>query len=177
MRSEVAEHRSLAFKLTLIAGGYVIAIVLGIAVVVVHAWLLPAEVIDQSGGMVAFGEMSLFVLAAGFASVVPTWFLLKLLADRAPRLLLSMLVVVAILGPSSWLLVILPEAVTHIFGLLVPLVAIPRIMAAPVVLVVGAIAMHLLSSPRSRAIIAGAMLLDIVPLALFAWHLARATGQ
>jgi hypothetical protein len=39
---------------------------------------------QPSPGMVDFGDMILFVLAAGFLGLAPTWFLLKLFAEKAP---------------------------------------------------------------------------------------------
>jgi hypothetical protein len=66
-------------KLALIAAGYGLSLGGGIAAVAVHELFIPD---DSSGGMVAFGDMILFVLVAGFLSLPPTWFLLKLCIDR-----------------------------------------------------------------------------------------------
>jgi len=47
--------------------------------------------------MVAFGDMILFVLAAGFFGLAPTWYLLKLSIEKAPRALLAALFLIACL--------------------------------------------------------------------------------
>jgi len=39
--------------------------------------------------MVAFGDMILFLFVAGFLSLAPTWFLLNLLVEKAPRAVLA----------------------------------------------------------------------------------------
>jgi hypothetical protein len=39
---------------------------------------MPADLALTSPGMVAFGDMVLFVLVTGFFSLASTWFLLKL---------------------------------------------------------------------------------------------------
>ena len=71
---------STAKRLGLIVGGYVFSVVAGVAAVAVHELLMPADA-AQSSGMAAFGGMILFVLVAGFFSLAPTWFLLKLLIN------------------------------------------------------------------------------------------------
>ena len=58
---------------------------------------------QTSPGMVAFGDMILFVLVTGFFSLAPTWFLLKLLVEKAPRALLATELLIAAMGPVSWL--------------------------------------------------------------------------
>jgi hypothetical protein len=68
-----------AKRLGLIALGYVLAIAGGCVVVALNELFMPAEISQTSGGMVVFGDMILFVLAAGALGLVPTWFLLKLL--------------------------------------------------------------------------------------------------
>lgn len=67
---------SMAKKLALIAMGYALSVAGGVGLVVVYELLIP---VDASGGMVAFGDMIIFVLGTGFFSLAPTWFLLKLL--------------------------------------------------------------------------------------------------
>jgi hypothetical protein len=135
--------------------------------------------------MVAFGDMILFVLAAGFFSLVPTWFLLKLFVDKAPRTLLAIELLVAALGPASWLAVkslaagpsppSLPEAVGQLLGLFVAFVAIPRMVFGPVFLVIEAATFVLLRGRVTRALLAVAMLMDLIPLSMFALHMMRAT--
>jgi hypothetical protein len=53
--------------------------------------------------MVVFGDMILFVLVAGFLSLAPTWFLLKLSVEKAPRTLLATELLIAAMGLVSWL--------------------------------------------------------------------------
>jgi len=92
---------STAKKLALIAAGYVLAVVGGLAAVAVNEWLMPEEIAQTSPGMVAFGDMILLVLVAGFLGLVPTWFLLKLLVEKAPRALLAVVLLIAAIGPAS----------------------------------------------------------------------------
>ena len=44
---------------------------------------MPADIAQGSPGMVAFGDMILFVLAAGIVGLIPTLFLLKLFVEKA----------------------------------------------------------------------------------------------
>src|ERR1035441_9884779 len=74
-----------AKKLALIAAGYALSVAGGVAAVAVNELRMPADIAQTSPGMVAFGDMILFVLAAGFFSLAPTWFLLKLSVEKAPR--------------------------------------------------------------------------------------------
>ncbi|MBV8823965.1 MAG: hypothetical protein JO220_03095 [Hyphomicrobiales bacterium] len=60
-------------KLASIAVGYVLSVVAGLAAAAVNELLMPADVAQGSPGMVAFGDMILFALVAGFFSLVPTW--------------------------------------------------------------------------------------------------------
>ena len=89
--------------LALIAAGYVLSVGGGLAAVAVNELFMPADVAQTSPGMVAFGDMILFVLVAGFLSLAPTWFLLKLLVEKAPRALLGTELLIAAMGPVSWL--------------------------------------------------------------------------
>ena len=89
-------------KLALIAAGYVVSVGAGFAAVTINEMRMPADVAQGSPGMVAFGDMILFVLVAGFFSLMPTWFLLKLSVEKAPRTLLAIMLLVAVLGPASW---------------------------------------------------------------------------
>jgi hypothetical protein len=57
-----------------------------IAAVAVNELFIPFDTKQSSGGMVAFGDMILFVLVTGFLSL-PTWFLLKLCIKKAARTL------------------------------------------------------------------------------------------
>lgn len=174
---------STARQLAWIAGGYVLAVVAGIGCVIIHELLTPAEISQSSGGMVAFGDMIVFVLVAGVVSLVPTWLLLKLTAEAAPRTLLGALVLIAATGPVSWLAVTSPfgaapmaaGSASALLGLAIVFGALPRIVAGPVVLMAEAAALVLLRARAARTVLAGAMLMDIVPLGLFVLHLTAAT--
>ena len=89
----------------MIAAGYVVAVGAGLAAVTINEMRMPADVAQGSPGMVAFGDMILFVLVAGFFSLMPTWFLLKLFIEKAPRTLLAFMLLVAVMGPVSWMAV------------------------------------------------------------------------
>jgi hypothetical protein len=171
-------------KLALIAVGYVLSVVAGVAAVALNELLMPADVAQSSSGMVAFGDMILFVLVAGFFSLVPTWCLLKLCAERVPRTLLAIVLLVAAIGPASWLAVThlgkpgagiphLPEAVTELLGLFIAFGAFPRIIFGPVLLLIEGAAFLLLRGRVTRALIATAMLMDLVPLGMFALNLGK----
>jgi len=175
---------STAKKLALIATGYVLCVGGGLAVVAVNELFMPADIAQGSPGMVAFGDMILFVLAAGFLGLAPTWFLLKLAFEKAPRALLATVLLVAAIGPASWLAVTYlaggasppnpPQATSELLGLLIAFGAIPRMVFGPVLLVIEG-AIFLLARERvTRALLAAAMLTDLVPLSMFALHLTRA---
>ena len=171
-------------QLALIAAGYALALVGGTAAGGLYDLLIPDDVQQQSGGMVAFADMVVFMLATGFLSLLPTFFLLKLGVEKIPRALLAAELLVAALGPVSWLAVRAmaagpdPQSRPHIFngvlGLLIAFGAIPRIVLGPVVLVIEAITFLLIRVRLARALLAAAMLLDLVPLGIFALHVAAA---
>lgn len=175
---------SRAKVLALIGLGYVASVAGGVAAVVVVDMLIRDDVKDASGGMVAFGEMIVFVLATGVLSLVPTWFLLKLCVATIPRALVAAELLIAATGPLSWLAVRdmatgaspqgLPQALVQLLGLLIPLVAMPRMAFGPVLLVTEAATFVLMRERSTRALLVGAMLMDLVPLAMFALHIAAA---
>jgi hypothetical protein len=176
---------STAKKLALIASGYALCVVAGIAAVTVNELRMPEDVAQGSPGMVAFGDMILFVLVTGFVGLVPTWFLLRLLIAKAPRALLVIALLVAALGPASWLAVThmargltppnVPEPVGALLGLFIAFVAIPRMVFGPVLLVIEAAAFFLVRARVMRALLVVAMLMDVVPLGMFSLHMLRAT--
>jgi hypothetical protein len=169
-------------QLALIAAGYALAVVGGVAAGVIYDSLIPDDIQQTSGGMVAFADMVVFMLGTGFLSLVPTLFLLKLCAERNPRALLVAELVIAVLGPISWLAVRalasgpnpsnLPRAVALMLGPLIAFGAIPRIVLGPVAIMIEAASLFLIRTRIARALLAGAMLLDLVPLVIFALHLA-----
>ena len=174
-------------SLALIAAGYVLSVGGGLAAVAVNELFMPADVAQTSPGMVAFGDMVLLVFVAGFLSLAPTWFLLKLAVEKAPRALLAAELLIAAMGPASWLAVIylagspgglglpnLPQAASQLLGLLIAFGAIPRMVFGPVLLVIEGATFLLVRERVARALLAAAMLMDVVPLSMFALHLARA---
>jgi hypothetical protein len=176
---------SAAKKLALIGTGYALSVVVGLAAVAVNELRMWADVGQTSDGMAAFGDMILFVLVAGFLGLAPTWFLLKLFVEKAPRALLATELLIAAIGPASWLAVTyladgpslpnLPQAVSQSLGLLIAFGAIPRMVFGPVLLVIEGATFLLARERVARALLAAAMLMDIIPLSMFALHLARAT--
>lgn len=175
---------STAKKLLLIAAGYALAIAGGLAAVAVNEAFMPAEISQSSGGMVAFGDMILFVLAAGFLSLAPTWFFLKLANEKAPRALLAAVLLLAAIGSLSWLTMVALASGTSdinptlplsgLLGPLVAFVAIPRMVFGPVMLVIEGATWLLARARVTRALLGAAMLMDVIPLSLFALHMARA---
>ena len=176
--------------LGLIATGYAFSVGGGITAVAINELRMSEDVAQSSPGMVAFGDMILFVVVAGFLSLVPTWFLLKLLLEKAPRALLAAELLIAAMGPVSWLAMTamavttpaggpsslpnLPQAATELLGLFIAFGAIPRMVLGPVLLVIEGVTFLLVRERFARALLAAAMLMDIVPLGIFALHLARA---
>jgi hypothetical protein len=174
---------SAAKKLALIAVGYALAVAGGYALAAVNEALIPADVSQASGGMVAFGDMIVLVLGAGLLSLVPTWFLLKLWAGKAPRALVAALLAIAVTGPVSWLAVAClaggpvphpPQAVFVLLGPLIAFGAIPRIVVGPVLLVIEGATFFLVKGRVMRGLVAAAMLMDLVPLGLYALRMASA---
>ena len=176
-------------SLALIAAGYALSVGAGLAAVAVNELFMPADVAQTSPGMVAFGDMVLFVLVTGFFSLAPTWFLLKLLVEKAPRALLATELLIAAMGPVSWLAMTAlavttpeggpslpnwPQEARELLGLLIALGAIPRIVLGPVLVVIEGVSFLLVRGRIARALLAAAMLMDLVPLGIFALHLARA---
>jgi hypothetical protein len=68
-----------------------------------------------------------------------------------------------------------PQAVSQLFGLLIAFVAIPRMVFGPVLLVIEGVTFLLVRGRVMRSLLAAAMLMDLVPLGLFALHIVRAT--
>ena len=170
-------------KLALIAAGYVVAVCGGLAAVAVNEWLMPEDISQTSGGMVAFGDMILFFLVTGLLGLVPTLFLLKLCADKAPRILVAAVFLLAAMGPLSWLALVNmargfdqpnhPPAVGQLLGLFIAFAAIPRMVFGPVLLVIEAVTFFLVRGRVARGLLVVAMLMDLIPLGMFALHMAR----
>ena len=177
---------STAKRLALIAAGYALSIAGGLAAVAINEVRISDDIKETSGGMVAFGDMVLFMLATGLLGLVPTWFLLMLLVEKAPRALVAVVLLVAAIGPASWLAVIYiasgasspnppREAIGALLGLFVAFGAIPRMVLGPVLLVIEGATFLLIRERVMRTLLGAAMLMDVIPLSLFALHMARAT--
>ena len=171
-------------KLALIAAAYALAVAGGIAAVGVNEMRIADDIKQSSGGMVAFGDMIVFVLAAGVLSLVPTWFLLKLCLERAPRILLIAELMIAALGPASWLAVAymvagaspqsLPHTLGEILGVFIAFVAIPRMVFGPVMLIIEGATFLLVRARLARTLVAAAMLMELLPMSIYALHFAAA---
>jgi hypothetical protein len=172
-------------KLALIAAGYGISVAAGVGAVALNELFMPEAIKQTSGGMVAFGDMVLLLLVAGILSVVPSFFLLKLLIDKIPRTLLAIELLIALIGPASWLSVMYigasprplnpPGIFAGILGVLIAFAAIPRIILGPVMVIIEAVTFLLARERLARTLLTTAMLMDIVPLSVFALHIAMAT--
>ena len=136
--------------------------------------------------MVAFGDMILFVLVVVIRRPGADLVLGEAVSiERAPRALLTIALLVAALGPASWLTVQhmaagivspnLPGPVGALLGPFIAFVAIPRMVFGPVLLVIEAVAFFLVRERITRALLVVAMLMDLVPLGMFALHMMRAT--
>jgi hypothetical protein len=98
--------------------------------------------------------------------------------------LFAIVFLVAAMGPVSWLTVRhmagglnppnVPEAIGALLGLFIAFVAIPRMVLGPVLLVIEAATFFLVHGRVTRALLAAAMLMDLVPLSMFALHMANA---
>jgi hypothetical protein len=173
-----------AKRLAWIALGYVLAVAGGCAAVAVNEFMMPADISQGSPGMVAFGDMILLVLVTGFLGLVPTFFLLKLAIEKAPRASLAVLVLLALAGPLSWLAMValahrgpgpyVPAAGGQFFGFLIAFVAIPRIVVGPVVVVAEGLAMLLIRQRTMCIVLAAAILMDLVPMGIYAARMASA---
>jgi hypothetical protein len=176
---------SVTKRLALIAAGYGLSLAGGIAAVFVNELRMPADIAQTSPGMVAFGDVILFLLITGLLGLVPTWFLLKLFMEKAPRTLLTAELVIALLGPASWLAVMylagrpgsslpnLPQLVWSLLGPLIAFCAIPRIILGPILLVIEGATFLMARGRAMRTLIPMAMLMDIVPIGIYALHMAR----
>jgi hypothetical protein len=69
----------------------------------------------------------------------------------------------------------MPVPVSQLLGLFIAFVGIPRMVFGPVLLVIEAATFFLVRERVTRALLVAAMLMDLVPLGLFAQHMMRAT--
>ena len=168
-------------RLAWIGAGYVVAILAGIGATALNELSMSEEASQGSPGMVAFGDMIVFVLAAGVVGLIPTLFLLKLFLEKAPRALITIELVLAALGPLSWIAVMWlvgvdpnhPVAAGQILGPFVAFIGIPRIILGPVLLVVEGLTFILVRGRAVRLLLVVAALMDVIPIALYAWHMSH----
>jgi len=169
-------------RLALIAAGYAASVSVGIAAVAINELRMSEDTLQGSSGMMAFGDMVLFVFVTGFLGLVPTCFLLKLFVEKAPRTLVIVELLVSAMGPASWLAVTSlvsssgpnsPQTIAQVLGPLIAFVAIPRMVLGPVFVVIEGVTFLLVRGRVTRALLAAAMLMDFVPLGLFALHMVR----
>jgi hypothetical protein len=66
------------------------------------------------------------------------------------------------------------QSASQLLGLLIAFGAIPRLVFGPVLLVIEGLTFLMIRGRAARALLAAAMLMDLVPLGLFALHLVRA---
>jgi hypothetical protein len=174
---------STAKRLAGIGAGYVFAIVAGSAAVALNELSMSEDAAQGSPGMVAFGDMIIFVLAAGVVGLIPTLFLLKLLVEQAPRALITVELVLAVLGPLCWLAVMWlaggppdashPRFIWQILGPFIAFIGIPRIVLGPVLLVIEGLTFILIRRRAARLLLVIAALMDVIPIALYAWRMTR----
>lgn len=172
-------------RLAVIAAGYALGVVAGLGAVALNELRIAAVAPQSSSGMVAFGDMILFVVVAGFVGLVPTWFLLRLFIEKAPRVLVAIALLAAAMGPVSWLavrhadgggsLANLPQGIQALVVQFIAFVAFPRMVLGPVFLVIEAAIFLLVRGRITRALLVAAMLMDLVPLGIFALHVMRAS--
>ena len=167
-------------QLAWISAGYAAALAAAaLSVWVRNLFVSPADQLAMSG-MLAAGDSIQFVLVAGALGLVPTFFLLRLLAQGWPRALAWALLAVAATGPLGWLVMaglvkfpVMPRALSELVGLALVLLVFPRAVASPVVFAALALALVLARDRRSRALLTVALSLEGVPLALVALHFLR----
>jgi hypothetical protein len=61
-----------AFKVAIVAGGYLLALLMALVAAALHATLTGESGAQASGGMSAFGDLVLFVAVFGAVALVPT---------------------------------------------------------------------------------------------------------
>jgi hypothetical protein len=185
VREGWGRRMSTANKLALIAAGYAVCVVIGFAAVALNELRMPEDAAQGSPGMVAFGDMILFFFVTGVFGLIPTWFLLRLFLDKAPRALTVILLVVAALGPASWLMVRhlaggppgvapQPQILWTLLGPFIAFIALPRMVLGPAIVAVEAVTFMLVRERVTRALLVVAMLMDFVPISIFALHILRA---
>jgi hypothetical protein len=113
----------------------------------------------------------------GFLSLAPTWFLLKLSVEKTPRALLATELLIAAMGPVSWLAMTAravttpkggpsrlpnwPQAARELVGLLIAFGVIPRMIFGPVLLVIEGVTFLLVRERIARGLLAAAMFMNL----------------
>jgi hypothetical protein len=67
-----------------------------------------------------------------------------------------------------------PQTIGQLLGLFIAFIAIPRMVFGPVLLVIEGVTFFLVREAIARVLLAATMLMDLVPLGMFALHMARA---
>jgi hypothetical protein len=167
-----------------IAAGFLGAFAAAAFAVQARYWFIDPKDVDASSGMYAAGDLIGFVLIAGTLSLVPGFFLVRLMVERYSRLLVRLLFAMSVTGPICWLLFLnaadrsttahLPQLVNELYGLSLVLVIGPRIVASPIAFLIVAIALFFVRERKSRLLLSCGLVLEGVPLLLLALHFARA---
>ena len=170
-------------QLALIALGYVIAIVGGFAAVAITnsdaGRHLPR--LARHGRLWRHGPAG---AGDGLSRPVADLSLIRLAIAQAPRASLVALTVMALAGPLSWLAMValahrgpgpyVPAFGGQSFGWLIAFAAIPRIVVGPILVVAEGLAMILVRQRNMRIVLAATMLMDLIPIGLYALHMAGA---
>lgn len=72
-------------KITIVAGGYLLALLAAFAAVALHSAVTGESGAQNSGGMSAFGDLVLFVAVFGVVALVPTGAGLFFLLSKAKK--------------------------------------------------------------------------------------------
>jgi hypothetical protein len=173
--------------LPLVVAGYVLSVLGGIVAVALNELFISEEIQQTSGGMVAFGDVVLFVFVTGLFSLLPTWFLLRLWVRNSPRSLIVAELALAAAGPVSWLAMVFigslgphpgpPPAALPWIGPLIAFVAIPRIVSGPIMIAIEGATIFLVDERQTRRLLGLAMLGDLIPMAAFVLHMRTAVGR
>jgi hypothetical protein len=168
-------------RLAWIAAGYAAAAVVAVAAIYVRYIGVDPAVVSASSGMYAGGDIVLFVLIAGTAGLIPTYFLARLVCESYPNAFTWAVFALACTGPLAWGMMLWlamgytkaggpPDAIHQVLGLMIPFFAFPRVVASPVVLAVLGLGLYLSREKGSRRLLSLGLLLEGAPLA---WYLLR----
>ena len=167
---------------------------LGVESLAAMALVFPFVILTMtmSGGAMGGGVSSAIARALGQASGLEV----SLASARSQRIHklageglgqlgeISTMLLIAAIGPASWLAMrylptphginLLPEALKGLLGPLIVFGALPRVVAGPALLALEGAAFFLFRQRIARASLGAAMLMDLIPLSIFAMHVAAA---